>query len=58
MDPILIAALARLGVKLGMNLVALLQGEGVTFTDDELRAYRAETQAVVDEWNSLAPGGD
>jgi len=58
MDPALIIALARLGAKLGMNLFALLQSEGVTFTDDELRAARAETQAAVDDWGSLAPGGE
>lgn len=52
MDP-LILALARLGAMLGMNLIEMLKAQGATFTDDQLRTYRAESQRVVDEWNAM-----
>ena len=58
MDPTLIAALARLGIKLGMNLIELLRGEGVTITDDDLRRYRQESRDAKARWDALAPGDD
>jgi hypothetical protein len=57
MDPMLIIALAKAGVKLGVNLVALLRDEGWNPTDEELEALRAETQRQVDRFNDLVGGG-
>ncbi|MHC5033972.1 MAG: hypothetical protein ACYTFZ_02945 [Planctomycetota bacterium] len=57
MNPLIIP-LAKLGAMLGMNLIQMLQSQGVQFTDDELRAYRAESQRSKDEWDALAPEED
>lgn len=54
MNP-LILPLARLAANLGMNLIELLRAQGASFTNEELIAYRNESQRTVDLWNTLAP---
>ena len=53
MSPELIIALVRLGIKLGLDLFALLREQGVTFTNIELEIARKESQEQVDRWQKI-----
>ena len=58
MDPTLWIALARLGMKLGTDLVTALKNEGWEPTDEELAAVRAASEKAKAGWDDLAPEGD
>jgi len=52
-SPELIIALVRLGIKLGIDLFALLREQGITFSNEELEVARNESQGQVDRWQKM-----